>query len=335
MSKSSKSSSKLPPNDPTTLSSTLFTTILLFDTISTHKTHSKKHQSLLLQLSIERLFLITWGKTLGLLRDKGHNPRPLDARLNSTETRNVITNLLTLIAAGFSERGGLERLRDDEVIVTRDGFEWTHVNLRCLSKKLQKKAAAKKKVFWVVSDRSRFSALVKEIRGYNESLNRVLPAGGGGGGGGGGGASGGTSSTETMEIVVQHQTFGNGMGMGNMAGMNNGVAYNVNMSNGLVSPTAFDHHHQHVHQHQFITQYADHQHHHEQQQQQQGQQTMYIPTIPSPPPAAPHPAQYLMIEAPPPPPLMLQQTPYYDDMVEIEEARHPDERETVHMYRTY
>ncbi|KAH8145169.1 uncharacterized protein LAJ45_10833 [Morchella importuna] len=307
MSKSSKSSSKHLPNDPTTLSSTLFTTILLFDTISTHKTHSKKHQSLLLQLSIERLFLITWGKTLGLLRDKGHNPRPLDARLNSIETRNVITNLLTLIAGGFSERGGLERLRDDEVIVTREGFEWTHVNLRCLSKKLQKKAAAKKKVFWVGAAGGRWGWW----RGWR--------------------GSGGTSSTETMEIVVQHQTFGNGMGMGGMG--NGGVAYNVNMSNGLVSPTAFDHHHQHVHQHQFITQHAGHQ----QQQQQQGQQqqTMYIPTIPSPPPAAPHPAQYLMIEAPPPPPLMLQQTPYYDDMVEIEEARHPDERETVHMYRTY
>ncbi|KAH0604513.1 uncharacterized protein H6S33_006890 [Morchella sextelata] len=337
MSKSSKSSKHLP-NDPTTLSSTLFTTILLFDTISTHKTHSKKHQSLLLQLSIERLFLITWGKTLGLLRDKGHNPRPLDARLTSIETRNVVTNLLTLIAGGFSERGGLERLRDDEVIVTREGFEWTHVNLRCLSKRLQKKAAAKKKVFWVVQDRSRFSALVKEIRGYNESLNRVLPAqqqqqqqGGGGGG------RGGTSSTETMEIVVQHQTFGNGLGMGNMGnmGMNGGVAYNVNMNNGLVSPTAFDHHHhQHLHQHQFITQHGQQGQHQGGQQQQQGQ-TMYIPTIPSPPPAAPHPAQYLMIEAPPPPPLMLQQTPYYDDMVEIEEARHPDERETVHMYRTY
>lgn len=312
---------KVLPNDAETLSYTLFSTILLFDTISTHKTHSKKHQSALCKLSIERLFLITWGKSLGLLRDKGHNPRPLDARLSSVETRNVITNLLTLIAQGFADdkgRYGLERLQDDEVIITREGFEWTHVTLRCLSKKLQKKAAGRKKVFWVVEDRSRFASLVKEIRGYNESLNRILPAPQQRAGGGGGSGGGETSSTETVEIVVQHQTFGAPAG---------GVAYNVQMNNGVVSPAAFEHHHHH--QHQFITQGQP-----QQQQQQQGQQ-LYIPTIPSPPPAAPPPGQFLMIEAPPPPPsmLMLQQTPFYDDMVEIEEARHPEE--SVHMYRTY
>lgn len=139
----------------------LFSTCLdLMSTISRCQTYGESYELLMLQLDIEHVLFQRWGDVVGLTTPQ------CDARLADDRICAIINRTLNCLIRKFQDANALGaryglRAADD---VPTAGFQT-----------LQDEASMGKKARWAVHDRVKFETLISEIRGFNESLNRLLP----------------------------------------------------------------------------------------------------------------------------------------------------------------
>ncbi|KAK3303069.1 prion-inhibition and propagation, helo domain-containing protein, partial [Chaetomium strumarium] len=130
------------------------------------------------------------------------NNAKLDPRLNREEIRTAVLRLLGCIQHAFEnttvlqERYGLQPvvtrgqvpaagvLESDEAAglppsqtqrILQGVFKRAYENLRRVARDRQRDAPLARRTVWAVRDRSKFAALVAELRGFNDSLESLFP----------------------------------------------------------------------------------------------------------------------------------------------------------------
>ncbi|RPB01166.1 hypothetical protein L873DRAFT_690876 [Choiromyces venosus 120613-1] len=168
----------------------LFTTCLqLFDLVSTAKSHGSACQTLLCKLEVEQVLLLKWGEAVGIFNsqnsDREERNETYNKRLDDTLIRRAVFNILSCLKATFEDTNnlvakyGLQPLQSEDQAFDsspqQSAFSATHEKLQWLSKLTQQQASFSRKTRWAVKDKAKFELLIAEIRGFNESLGRLLP----------------------------------------------------------------------------------------------------------------------------------------------------------------
>ncbi|CAZ84103.1 unnamed protein product [Tuber melanosporum] len=168
----------------------LFTTCLqLFDLVSTAESHSSACQTLLCKLEVEQVLLLKWGEAVGIFNpqdsDREERNETYNKRLGDTPIRRAVFNILSCLKTTLEDTNnlvakyGLQPLQsEDEAFDSsppRSAFRVAHEKLQRLLKLTQQQASFSRKTRWVVQDKAKFELLIVEIRGFNESLGRLLP----------------------------------------------------------------------------------------------------------------------------------------------------------------
>lgn len=167
----------------------LFNTCLkFFETITAGRSYGAAYQVLMVKLEVEQVLLMKWGEAVGLfnLPNSTHRNRP-DERLNDELIQPVVIKTLSCLKTMFENaedltlRYGLHALSSDEASISqttaghKPTFEKTHEKLQLLRRHTQDEASFAQKTRWAIHDRSKFELLISDIRGFNESLSRLLP----------------------------------------------------------------------------------------------------------------------------------------------------------------
>ncbi|KAG0633045.1 prion-inhibition and propagation-domain-containing protein [Tuber brumale] len=168
----------------------LFTTCLqLFDLVSTAESHGSACQTLLCKLEVEQVLLLKWGEAVGIFNpqssDCEERNETYNKRLGDTPIRRAVFNILSCLKTTLEDTNnlvakyGLQPLQsEDEAFDSsppQSAFRVTHEKLQQLLKLIKQQASFPRKTRWVVRDKAKFELLIVEIRGFNESLGRLLP----------------------------------------------------------------------------------------------------------------------------------------------------------------
>jgi len=170
-----------------------------FDVVAAGRRYGHDYEVIRVKLEVERIRLLAWGEAVGLaqVQKADSNPVPLiDDRLNKENMRTTVLRLLGCIEHIFKDSNALERKyglkpeslrRGEDAIsltdISTEGnqfilgsiFKHTYENLQKSAKNYSQNTPFKRKVTWAISDRSKFLALVGEIKGFNDSLVSLFP----------------------------------------------------------------------------------------------------------------------------------------------------------------
>ena len=158
------------------------------------------YEILRVKLEVERIRLLTWGEVVGLSDAQldATNPSiPIDKRLVKEEVRSTVVRLLGCIEHVFANAEALQKkyglkeelsqsigLSDlasqagglgDNQLVLGSIFKRAYTGLRKSAKEIQQATPLKRKATWAISDKEKFSKLVAEIKGFNDSLDSLFP----------------------------------------------------------------------------------------------------------------------------------------------------------------
>jgi ankyrin repeat protein len=158
------------------------------------------YEILRVKLEVERIRLLTWGEVVGLSDaqlDETNSRILIDQRLVREGVRSTVEELLGCIEYVFANAETLQRkygLKEepsqsiespgsafqvgglgDNQPVLGSIFGRAYAGMRKSAKEIQQAAPFKRKVTWVISDKEKFSKLIAEIRGFNDSLESLFP----------------------------------------------------------------------------------------------------------------------------------------------------------------
>jgi len=166
--------------------------IQVFEVVNFTRQYGMDYEILSIKLEVERVRLLSWGHAVGL--DNDVNGR--DARLTNTEVHRAVVRLLGCIQHVFEDSERLQNtygLRPSLVAPEREFtsaednqpsqsqlilggvFRRAYENLRRVARERQRNTHMTRISKWAVNDRKKFMALVAEVRGFNDSLESLLP----------------------------------------------------------------------------------------------------------------------------------------------------------------
>jgi len=166
--------------------------IQVFEVINFTRQYGMDYEILSIKLEVERVRLLSWGHAVGLDNDVSG----IDARLTNTEVHRAVVRLLGCIQHVFEDSERLQNtygLRPSLVAPEREFtsaednqpsqsqlilggvFRRAYENLRRVARERQRNTPMIRISKWAVNDRKKFMALVAEVRGFNDSLESLLP----------------------------------------------------------------------------------------------------------------------------------------------------------------
>ncbi|KXN81750.1 Small glutamine-rich tetratricopeptide repeat-containing protein 2 [Leucoagaricus sp. SymC.cos] len=165
--------------------------VQVFEVINFGRHYGMDYEILSIKLEVERVRLLSWGHAAGL-----NDVTNADTRLGQIEIHGAVIRLLGCIQHVFEdseqlqntyglrlsvtapEEGGFEA-RDEQPSQSRmilgGVFKRAYENLRRAALERQRNTPVIRKSKWAVHDRSKFMALVAEVRGFNDSLESLFP----------------------------------------------------------------------------------------------------------------------------------------------------------------
>ncbi|KAL2173144.1 prion-inhibition and propagation-domain-containing protein [Thermothelomyces heterothallicus CBS 202.75] len=186
------------------------TAVAVYDLVDSSRQFGMDYEILNVKFEVERVRLVCWGDAVGLKslivsRDSNEphasnpvsNPKP-DPRLNREEIRVAVIRVLGCIEQAFEdtsrlqERYGLQPasgtgaatvLGSEETgippsqtqRILHGVFKRAYENLRRVARERQRDTPLARRTVWAVRDRKKFTALVAELRAFNDSLESLFP----------------------------------------------------------------------------------------------------------------------------------------------------------------
>jgi hypothetical protein len=166
--------------------------VQVFEVVNFSRQYGMDYEILSIKLEVERVRLLSWGHAVGLDDDPGST----DARLTKSEVHSAVVRLLGCIQHVFEDSERLQNtygLRPSLVAPEREFttaednqpsqsqlilggvFRRAYENLRRVARERQRNTPMIRISKWAVNDRKKFMALVAEVRGFNDSLESLLP----------------------------------------------------------------------------------------------------------------------------------------------------------------
>ena len=166
--------------------------IQVFEVVNFSRQYGMDYEILSIKLEVERVRLLSWGHAVGLDNDVSRT----DARLTNKEVHSAVVRLLGCIQHVFEDSERLQNtygLRPSLVAPEREFttaednqpsqsqlmlggvFKRAYENLRRVARERQRNTHMIRISKWAVNDRKKFMALVAEVRGFNDSLESLLP----------------------------------------------------------------------------------------------------------------------------------------------------------------
>lgn len=166
--------------------------VQVFEVVNFSRQYGMDYEILSIKLEVERVRLLSWGHAVGLDDDPGST----DARLTKTEVHRAVVRLLGCIQHVFEDSERLQNtygLRPSLVTPEREFttaednqpsqsqlilggvFRRAYENLRRVARERQRNTHMIRISKWAVNDRKKFMELVAEVRGFNDSLESLLP----------------------------------------------------------------------------------------------------------------------------------------------------------------
>lgn len=165
----------------------------VFDVIDSTRRYGMDYELLCVKLEVERVRLLCWGDAVGLSTSSEGSRPPPDARFTRIEVRNTVIRLLGCIQQVFENSDRLQEVyglrpyaggemgAGNEIQISQSQlilggvFKRAYQNLRQMAKERQRGTVLARKTLWAVHDRKKFEELVKEVRGFNDSLESIFP----------------------------------------------------------------------------------------------------------------------------------------------------------------
>lgn len=176
------------------------TCVQLFDVISLGRTRGKDYEILSCKLEVERLRLIVWGQKIGLSNPRTrveaaslapsvpNSPTALESWSGYPRISSLISHILTCLKLIFEDVERLERryglrkvphlpqlgqqLAGGFFMPTT--FRQVHDDLQLTMKESQRETVVLAKARWAILDRTKFSTLIEDIKGFNDSLYFII-----------------------------------------------------------------------------------------------------------------------------------------------------------------
>lgn len=173
-----------------------------FDIVASGKRYGMDYEIARVKLEVERIRLFTWGETVGLAdvqSGQANASISIDSRLVKEDVRSTVMRLLGCVEHVFSNAKSLRKtygLKEEPFSPTQlealqlspsastteashpilgSIFKRAYTGLRAAARENQQSASLKRKTTWSISDKGKFLALIAEIRGFNDSLERLFP----------------------------------------------------------------------------------------------------------------------------------------------------------------
>lgn len=174
------------------------TCVQAFEIIASGRRFGYEYEVIRVKLEVERVRLLTWGEEVGLANVREGEPHPdgiIDTRLSREEIRDTALRLLGCIQRLFNDTAALQRKygmrmapdSDEDhfpiPLASNDGgqfilgpvFRRAYASLQKSSRNHQRNTPLKRKVTWAIGDKTKFLALITEIKGFNDSLVSLFP----------------------------------------------------------------------------------------------------------------------------------------------------------------
>ncbi|KJR82039.1 uncharacterized protein SPSK_03179 [Sporothrix schenckii 1099-18] len=173
------------------------TCVQISDAVDSARHYGLEYELLAIKFEVERVRLVCWGDAVGLggIRRPAadESQPPPDARLSRDEVRSAVYAILGCIQHCFDN---IDRLHDQyglqpshqltpqaerELAVVQQQRDLTRVfkrayaGIRRMAQERQAGTTIKGKALWAVRDRKRFTVLIAELRGFNDSLESLFP----------------------------------------------------------------------------------------------------------------------------------------------------------------
>ncbi|RPA95382.1 hypothetical protein L873DRAFT_1829838 [Choiromyces venosus 120613-1] len=176
----------------------LFTSCLqIYDLISTAASHGPDFQVMLCKIEVEQLRFFLWGETMGLIPSSTSTSSGVDLRIAHPHINTTIARVFSCIQQIFHDT---EKLKKRYGLVPGEGkslslpgssmqlygkssptfpslsmFKGIYERQQSAAVETQKQNGALKKARWAIADKDKFNAVIGDLRGFNDSLNSLLP----------------------------------------------------------------------------------------------------------------------------------------------------------------
>jgi Prion-inhibition and propagation len=165
----------------------------VFDVIDSTRRYGMDYELLCVKLEVERVRLLCWGDAVGLSSADSPSPAPPDPRFARVEVRTAVIRLLGAMQQVFQNSDRLQEVyglrpysgsdlgAGNEIQISQSQlilggvFKRAYQNLCQMAKDRQRGTVLARKTLWAVHDRKKFEELVKEVRGFNDSLESLFP----------------------------------------------------------------------------------------------------------------------------------------------------------------
>lgn len=184
------------------------TCVLIYDTIDSSRHYGIDYERLAGKFVVERVRLLCWGDAVGISDMQaqagtvpvGPHAMQLHVQFEREEVRRTVLHVLGCIQQIFDDTEQLQSkyglndmssttstiatlsLSDGQESVPAQGqslltgvFKGAYDRLRHVAGERQEKSSVVRRAKWVIRDRKVFEDFVSELRGYNDSLERLFP----------------------------------------------------------------------------------------------------------------------------------------------------------------
>ncbi|KIH89918.1 hypothetical protein SPBR_00098 [Sporothrix brasiliensis 5110] len=173
------------------------TCVQIYDAVDSARHYGLEYELLAIKFEVERVRLVCWGDAVGLggiqRPAADESQPPPDARLSRDEIRSAVYAILGCIQHCFDN---IDRLHDQyglqpaqQLTPQAEGalavvqqsrdltrvFKRAYAGIRRMAQERQAGTTIKGKTLWAVRDRKRFTVLITELRGFNDSLESLFP----------------------------------------------------------------------------------------------------------------------------------------------------------------
>ncbi|KAL1716740.1 prion-inhibition and propagation-domain-containing protein [Schizophyllum commune] len=178
------------------------TCVQVFDIVVSGQNYGMDSEIARVKLEVERVRLLMWGQAVGLsnvrLPEEGvTSPGPCHPRLGRPEVTDAVMRILGCIHHLFkdtdalqrryglqktSERSSVSAVLDispennaSSATILESVFKKAYASLQKSSRRNNRITTLRKRAYWAILDKTKFSLLVQEIRAFNDSLSALFP----------------------------------------------------------------------------------------------------------------------------------------------------------------
>ncbi|KAI5899166.1 uncharacterized protein SCHCODRAFT_02485722 [Schizophyllum commune H4-8] len=178
------------------------TCVQVFDIVVSGQNYGMDSEIARVKLEVERVRLLMWGQAVGLssvrLPEEGAtSPGPCHPRLGRPEVSDAVVRILGCIHHLFKDtdalqcRYGLQRTSGRSSVsavldispennassatILESVFKKAYASLQRSSRRNNRITTFRKRAYWAILDKTKFSLLVQEIRAFNDSLSALFP----------------------------------------------------------------------------------------------------------------------------------------------------------------